>query len=157
MRVWKVSAAGLAIIVWCWIALEDRTTLRLTVLPLNGGCASYFDAPGLKNDLLIDCGAEKSVQSVLKPFLRGQGVNQLEAMLLTHGDVRHAGAAGAVADLFSVEKVYLSPVRFRSTPYRQLIEGLSSPPGRLHTISRPEPLGSWQVLHPERDDHFPQG
>jgi len=156
LRLWKMSAAGLALIAWCWTALEDRSALHLTIVPLNGGCASYFDAPGVKNELLIDCGAEKSVQSIMTPFLRAQGVNQLEAMLLTHGEVRHVGGAAEVADLFSVDKIYVSPVRFRSTVYRQLMERLSSPPGLLHTISRPDPLGSWLVLHPERDDHFPQ-
>jgi competence protein ComEC len=129
---------------------------RLTILPANGGMAINFDAPGRSNDLLVDCGATNSVQSLTKPFLRAQGVNRLPALLLTHGDLRHIGGAELVANLFSVQKLCVSPVRFRSPVYRRILKGYEGKPEKLRTVSRNDQLGNWTVLHPEPGDHFSQ-
>ena len=135
---------------------KQRSVTRLTTLPLNGGMAIYFDAPGRADDLLIDCGATNSVQSVTKPFLRAQGVNRLPALVLTHGDLRHVGGAELVASLFSVGKLCVSPVRFRSPVYRRILQDYSRTPEKLRTVSRDDQLGCWTVLHPDPDDRFPQ-
>jgi competence protein ComEC len=123
---------------------------------LNGGNAVFFDAPGVKNDLLVDCGTTNSVQFVTKPFLRAQGINRLLRLLLTHGDLREVGGAEAIADGFSVNEVCVSPVRFRSPVYRQILSDLSKTPERLRTISQGAELGQWRILHPDPDDHFAQ-
>jgi competence protein ComEC len=156
LRAWKIAALALGMCVWAWQFWQARLVTRLTTLPLNGGMALYFDAPGTANDLLIDCGATNSVQSVTKPFLRAQGVNRLPALVLTHGDLRHVGGAELVADLFSVGKLCVSPVRFRSPVYRRIIQNYSRTPEMLRTISRDDQLGRWTVLHPAPDDRFPQ-
>ena len=61
-----------------------------------------------------------------------------------------------VADLFSVSKICVSPVRFRSPVYRRVLNDLAAQPERLRTISRGDKLGSWIVIHPQRSDRFPQ-
>src|SRR6266568_2967153 len=155
-RVWKTGAFALALLIWCWGYWQERSATRLTILPLRGGWATYFDAPGTKNDLLINCGDARSVESLTKPFLRAQGVNRLQGLLLTHGDSRYVGGAGLVADLFSVPRIYASPVRFRSPAYREVLEQFSRAPRRLQTIGRGDWLGLWTILHPEPSDHFAQ-
>jgi competence protein ComEC len=129
---------------------------RLTILPANGGMAIYFDAPGRANDLLIDCGATNSVQLLIKPFLRAQGVNRLPALLLTHGDSRHVGGTELLANLFSLQKLCVSPVRFRSPVYRRILKDYESTPEKLRTVSRNDQLGFWTVLHPQAGDRFSQ-
>jgi beta-lactamase superfamily II metal-dependent hydrolase len=57
----------------------SRAETKLTVLPLNGGHAVFVDAPGRKNDWLVNCGNDRAVGFTLKPFLRGQGVNRFAA------------------------------------------------------------------------------
>jgi competence protein ComEC len=156
LRAWKVSALVLGVSIWGWQSWQARSLTRLTVLPVNGGMAIHFDAPGLANDLLVDCGASNSVQSVTKPFLRAQGVNHLPALVLTHGDLRHVGGAELADHLFSIGKLFVSPVRFRSPQYRQILKRYSSSPEKLRTVSRNDPLGFWTVLHPDPDDRFPQ-
>jgi beta-lactamase superfamily II metal-dependent hydrolase len=76
------------------------------------GMAVYFDAPGTKNDLLDRLRANQWVSLITKPFLRAQGVNRLSDIALTHGDVHHVGGAKLLVDLFSVKRVWVSPVRF---------------------------------------------
>jgi beta-lactamase superfamily II metal-dependent hydrolase len=129
---------------------------RLSILPANGGMAIYFDAPGTSNDLLVDCGATNSVQFLTKPFLRAQGVNRLPALVLTHGDLRHVGGAELAANLFSLQKLCVSPVRFRSPVYRRILKDYSATPEKLRTVSRNDKVGPWTVLHPEPADHFSQ-
>jgi competence protein ComEC len=156
LRAWKTAALALGVCVWSWQFWQARSVTRLTTLPLNGGMAIYFDAPGRANNLLIDCGATNSVQSVTKPFLRSQGVNRLPALVLTHGDLRHVGGAELAADLFSVGSLCVSPARFRSPVYRRILQDFSRTPGKLRTVSRDDQLGCWTVLHPNRDDRYPQ-
>jgi competence protein ComEC len=156
LRAWKISTLAVGLCIWSWQYWQTHSMTRLTTLPLNGGMAIYFDAPGRANNLLIDCGATNSVQSVTKPFLRAQGVNRLPALVLTHGDLRHVGGAELAANLFSVQRVCVSPVRFRSPVYRKIIKDYSRTPEKLRTVSRNEQLGQWTVLHPDPDDRFPQ-
>jgi competence protein ComEC len=92
-RPWKIATLGLASSVWLWQFCENSSKTRLTILPVNGGTAVHFDAPGHKQDLLIDCGTTNSVAFSTKPFLRAQGVNSLPCLVLTHGDIRHVGGA----------------------------------------------------------------
>jgi len=156
LRTWKIAALLLGVCIWSWQYWQARSVTRLSILPANGGMAVYFDAPGTHNDMLVDCGATNSVQSLTKPFLRAQGVNRLPALLLTHGDLRHVGGAELAANLFAAEKLCVSPVRFRSPVYRQIIKDWSRTPQKLRTVCRGEQLGAWTVLHPEPGDRFSQ-
>jgi competence protein ComEC len=152
----KFATIALLIAIWGWQCSQHTATTRLTILPLNGGAAVFLDAPGSKNDLLVDCGAERAVQLTTKPFLRAQGIDHLQTLLLTHGDVQQIGGAELIVRLFSVGEVGVSPVRFRSPAYRQIVDHLGQIPNKLHTLSRNDRAGPWTVLHPSAEDHFSQ-
>ena len=156
LRAWRITALTVGVLIWCGQFWRESSATRLSILALNGGSAIYFDAPGTRHDLLVDCGTTNAVQFVTKPFLRAQGVNRLPSFLLTHGDLHHIGGAEMVAQLFSAEQVCASPARFRSPAYRKALEQFRRTPGRLHNISRSDRLGGWMVLHPEASDNFPQ-
>jgi competence protein ComEC len=141
---------------WCGYEWRVVSTTKITVLPTGGGTAVYSDLPGRSDDLLIDCGRSNSVQSLVKPFLRAQGVNHLPALLLTHGDVRHVGGAELVAEVFPVSRVCASGVRSRSPAYRRILADFEQVPGKIKTICRNEPLAGWTALHPDPSDHFPR-
>jgi competence protein ComEC len=153
-RIW--SAAALILLaagcLWHWQA--TRGEIKLTVLPLNGGHAVFADAAGRKNDWLVDCGDEKAVESILKPFLRAQGVNRVSRLVLTHGDVQNNGGAELLNQLFGVGELYTSPVHFRSAVYQKMVAEFEKPPARHRIISRGEAAGCWQVLHPAAGDDF---
>ncbi len=123
---------------------------------MGGGLAIYFDPPGGKNDLLIDCGTTNAVQFTTKAFLRAQGLNHLPKLALTHGDLHHIGGAEMVASLFSAKQVCVSPIRFRSPVYRRTLQEFNRTPGKVLTISRGDQLGPWTVLHPAASDRFSQ-
>ena len=152
----KFGVLVLLLGVWGWQFWDYSRETRLTILPLNGGAAVFFDAPGSRHDLLVDCGTSHAAQLTTKPFLRAQGINDLQAILLTHGDSQQIGGAERIIKLFAVKEAEVSPVRFRSPAYREIVDHLGQVPGKLHTLSRNDRSGPWTVLHPAAEDHFSQ-
>lgn len=155
-RLVKISLLGMLFLAWTGQEWREFTTTRLTLIPTDGALAIYLDAPGRKNDLLIDCGNTNTVEAMLKPFLRAQGVNRLHQLVLTHGDIHHVGGAELVTMLFAIRTVDIGPARSRSPVYRRIVEDLRRPPDRLQQISRGQSLGAWNILHPQADDDFPR-
>jgi competence protein ComEC len=152
----KLVCLALLALIWCWQWQREWSATRLTVLPLNGGSAVYFDAPGARNDLLVDCGSTTAVERVLKPFLRAQGVNRLPYLILTHGDLRQMGGAQRLLELVPIKQTATSSARFRSPAYRQMLARLENTPERWRVLDCGCRLDGWRVLHPDRGDHFAQ-
>jgi competence protein ComEC len=156
VRWWAGGSLALLALLWVHHWREERSWARLTVLPLNGGESVYFTPARSSHDLLVDCGNEGAFEFIVKPFLRGQGVNHPATFLLTQGDTRNVGAARRLDEEFAPDKVFISPVSFRSTAYRQLIKYFEERPGSTGILRRGGRLGPWTVLHPDETDHFPQ-
>jgi competence protein ComEC len=152
----KYSLASALVLSWALLCWHEASITRLTILPVNGSQAIFFDPPGVRNDLLLDCGREHFVNSVVKPFLRAQGVNDLAGFVLTQGDARRIGGAELLASAFRITRTYASAVPSRSPAYRRFVEDCRHTPGRLIEVSRDDVIGPWTVLHPERDDRFSQ-
>jgi competence protein ComEC len=151
-RKWKFTSLCLIIAMWCgqWIHFHSQT--HLTVLPLNGGSAIYFDAPGSKNDLLVDCGNDDSVRLVTERYLQAQGVNSLPRIVLTIGAVQEVGGFEQLQSLTPAKKVLTSAVSFRSPAYRKILETTDS---NLRQIVHPnDVIGNWTVLHPNATNKF---
>jgi len=151
-RTLKISVLAALIAVWGWQLWKEYSITRLTILPLDGGSAVFYDPPASKDSLLIDCGPEATADSTVKPFLRAQGRGHLPALLLTHGDARFIGGAKTMVQNFSVDRIITSPVRFRSPDYRQILDESK----HQLKISRGDSLGVWTVLYPNADDNFPR-
>ena len=152
------SAAVLVLIatgyIWHWQATRDE--IRLTILPLNGGQSVFVDAPGRKNDWLVDCGNDNAVEFTLKNFLRAQGVNKIQRLVLTHGDLKSCGGAEQLDGLFDIGELWTSPAKFRSAVYRDTVSEFEKPPARHRIFNCGDAISCWHVLHPAREDNFPR-
>lgn len=149
-----VIASGLAagaLGVWQARAALGHTTL--TVLPLHGAHALFLDAPGRARDCLVDCGSSNAVEFVTRPFLAAQGVNRVQQLVLSHGDLRCFGGLGLLDSELPVGAVAVSEMRFRSSRYRELVARLEKA-GRLRSLKRSDQFGPWRVLHPQPGDRF---
>jgi ComEC/Rec2-related protein len=155
-RIWGVAVLILIGTICFWRWEQSRNETKLTVLPLNGGHCVFVDAPGRKNDWLVDCGNDSAVEFTLKPFLRAQGVNKIPRLILTHGDSRNIGGAESLNELFGVREIYTSSVRFRSRVYREIIAEFEKPPTHHHVINRGDTAGCWRVLYPDVTNDFPR-
>ena len=155
-RLWSAAALGLTIAGYTWQWQNARDEIDLTVLPLNGGHAVFVDAPGRENDWLVDCGNDRAVGFTLKPFLRGQGVNQVQRLVLTHGDLKNVGGAEPLDRLFGVGELWTSRVKFRSAAYREIVAGFETAPARHQILDGGAVTGRWQALHPGAGNNFPR-
>lgn len=133
-----------------------RKNIELTILPLDGGHAEYFNAAGKSQDWLMDCGNTNSVELVMRPFLRAQGVNHLPRLMLTHGDLKHIGGAEELAAEFRCHDIFASSFRFRSVTYRRIFTDLQRAPYHITPIHRDDEAAPWRILHPTKDDESPQ-
>jgi competence protein ComEC len=135
---------------------SSRAETDLTVLPLNGGHAVYVDADGRKNDWLINCGNENAVSFTLKEFLRAQGVNAVPRLVLTEGDMKNAGGARMLGELFSVGELWTSNVKFRSAAYRDAVaafDGGACQQGEHKIFNCGDTVGTWRVLYPDNTNN----
>jgi len=103
-----VVGAGVAFMVW------PKDVVEITALDLPDGMAVFVNAPGERHDWLIDGGGDWSGERVVVPYLRGQGVDRLEAILLTRGDKAHAGGLSGVVEIIPTGRALHSGAGSRS-------------------------------------------
>ena len=155
-RIFALTIALGALLFSLWSWRTESQTVKMTILPLNGGSAIFVDAPGRENDLLIDCGDSHSADLILKPFLRAQGVNKISNVLLTHGDLRHVGGYETIKTNFTITHTFTSPLASRSAAYREILTQLKTKPEDFETVSTGSHVRDWAVLHPQAEDQFAQ-
>jgi ComEC/Rec2-related protein len=143
-------------LVICWLAQRtvENKTARLHFLPLSGGSAVFADNAGSGKSFLFDCGNTNTAESVVKPFLRAQGVNRLDAFALTVGHVQDAGGAKVVLTNFSVGRAFINSARDRSSPYRKVIDEIKQTTP-WQALQAGDDAQGWSVLHPEKSVQFP--
>ena len=142
-----------AIYFWRWENSRDET--KITILPLNGGQAVFVDAAGRKNDWLVDCGDENAVNFTLKNFLRAQGVNKIQHLVLTEGDLKNCGGAELLDEDFGVGELWTGGAKFRSGIYKEIISGFEKS-NRHRIFNYGDETGAWKILAPEATNNFPR-
>ena len=85
---------------------------EFTVFDLGDGGATHLRVGA--RDWLFDCGHSHRYPRTILPYLRSRGINQLDALLLSHGDVDHIGSAVEVLADFSPRLIVDSPLKDRS-------------------------------------------
>lgn len=145
---WPVVIVILALGV-CWLAprMTESKIAHLHCLPLNGGAALFADNAGAGQSQLFDCGNAHAVESVIKPFLRAQGVNSLDAFALTVAHVQDGGGAEALLTNFPARRVFINAIRGRSSSYRQTIDAVKRNAG-CQPLQAGDDAQGWSVLHP---------
>ena len=70
---------------------EERRLLTIDVMGIGGESSLLVSDPSRK--WMIDSGGQRTFRRQVLPLLREKGINQLDCLLLTHGDSGHIGAA----------------------------------------------------------------
>eukprot|EP01031_Cornospumella_fuschlensis_P051520 gene51520-63006_t len=170
---WMVSAAtwfsGLPMAnVHVDLGFESRPApVEMRVFQLPGGGAANHVRNG-KSQWLLDCGNADAWRRVVFPYLREEGVNHLDGLILSHGDVSHVGAAPQVLKAMKVTHLHTSrhePWRY-DPPFSSLrqLSLLASPDSALWRrhgvddeiyLGDPAPLRvTARVLHPQGVDVY---
>jgi competence protein ComEC len=151
---WPASFAIFALVLG-WLAqwsAENRVA-RFYFLPLQGGAAICATRAGPGKPVLFDCGNPRIAESVVKPFLAAQGINSLDALILTVGHVQDIGGAEIILTHFPARRVFLNPARDRSSAYRQNIDHIKSA-APFQDVSAGDNARGWTVLHPPPSARF---
>jgi ComEC/Rec2-related protein len=152
-RTWygPVTAGVGLLLLGCWERQGDPAALRVVALPARGGQVVWVEEG--RSRWLVDTGDARTVAGLTTPFLRAQGVRRLPSVILTHGDIRHAGGVVELAGVFPVGQLVVSPVRFRSKAYREGVEAVGGAEGtRQVTLASGDLWEGWRVLHPGQGD-----
>jgi competence protein ComEC len=150
LRYFTAGVLGTALVIYCFPILQSRDSLKLTVLPAGGGSIFIHDhAAGER--ILVNAADERGAKMVLCPFLHATGINSIDALLLTHASVRHAGGTGVLLNDTPPRKVIASSQRFRSGPYNSALQELDKNGVYRRFMGENELAGRWQMLHPPVD------
>ncbi len=148
-RKWKIGFVVGLCLIWSAHWLWERPATRLTVLPVDGGHAIYLRGPGRGNGWLIDCGGISSVDNLLKPYLRAQGVNRLPNFLLTHGEADFSGGTQLACDLFRPRNIYVPSVHYLSPDYNIFLAAMKTNSALHPPVHAGDQLGPFIAFFPE--------
>jgi len=128
---------------------------ELALLDVGEGESLYLRLPDQKN-ILIDTGGLRFYDigsSVVAPFLLGQGVRNIDTVILTHSDFDHSGGLRSIADSLSIGEVWWNGYssKKKSNKIEKLAEDLAGIP--FHVVKRGDYLEGngyrIEVLHPD--------
>jgi len=97
--------------------------LEINALDLKSGGALHVRTP--ESDWLFDTGSLRDYDRVVRQYLRSKGVDQLDGLVLTHGDAGHMGGAGGALLDFRPRLLIDAATADRSPTHRRLIAGLA--------------------------------
>ena len=87
-------------------------------MDLGDGGAIHVRAGGC--DWLLDCGDDSRYDHTVLPYLRSRGVNRLDGLVLTHGNVKYIGAGTTALGDFRPYLLAESTLQDRSSTRRNL-------------------------------------
>lgn len=134
---------------------KNEPLCEITVLDFGNGGAAHIRTSG--NDWMLDCGHTRNYTRTLLPYLRSRGINQLDGLILTHGDASHLGAAQELLADFAPKEIAESPLPDRS-PVRKRLQKMLAESGRPRRLvlrgDRIDLSGSvsLSVLYPAADN-----
>jgi competence protein ComEC len=110
---------------------------EVTVIDVGQGDSIFIKLPYNRGNYLIDTGGNIVFpeaewkrrknkydvgQDVLVPFLKSKGVQSLDLLILTHGDLDHIGGSFSLLNELKVKKIVLPSVLEKSLPEKKLIK-----------------------------------
>ncbi len=99
---------------------DDGKSLRIDTTGIRGESASLVTLPG-KGHWMIDSGSESTFRWQMLPILRSRGINQLDGIILSHGDHGHIGAIPMVLSRFNPGIVLESSLKNRARVYKEIL------------------------------------
>ncbi|MBD3184499.1 DNA internalization-related competence protein ComEC/Rec2 [Candidatus Poribacteria bacterium] len=132
-----LSGFGILVIILWGLALTHKGNIvEVTFLDVGHGDSIFIDLPGNRN-ILIDGGLYNTWiedgklltvdkgKSVVIPFLRYKGVNNLDMVVSTHPHSDHVGGLISLIDEIEVKEVLTGSYGLKTSTYRKFLEKLN--------------------------------
>lgn len=131
--------------VWSEV-VRDQQQLVVTMLDVGQGDASFVHFPNGKN-LLVDAGPSFSRQDAgerhLVPFLRRQGVEKLDMVIVSHPHADHIGGLPTVLRSMPVEKIVFADTAYTDRLFRKLLRLVDSLEVSITVVKRGDVLADF--------------
>lgn len=100
---------------------ESADVLKVQVLKVGKADAMVLTCG--ESTMIIDCGEEEDGLEVLK-YLEGQGISEVDVLMITHFDKDHVGGADTVVEGIPVKRVILPSYAGTGTDYMDFMAAL---------------------------------
>ncbi|MBQ1787083.1 MAG: DNA internalization-related competence protein ComEC/Rec2, partial [Turicibacter sp.] len=110
---WKVIL--ITIILLLEITQKFQPTSKVTFLDVGQGDSTVIQSPYQQCNIVVDTGGKVSFtgestsifNQTLKPYLLGEGIRQIDFLILSHGDYDHIGEANELLKTFNVKHLVI--------------------------------------------------
>ncbi len=117
----------------------DASEAQVHFIDVGQGDATLITCGG--HAMLIDAG-ENDKGTAVQLYLKKQGVDRLDYLVLTHPDADHIGGADVILTKFTVGKVFMADYEKDNRTYREVIQALAD---RKMKWSTPAPGQSYSL------------
>ncbi|MDO9547337.1 MAG: ComEC/Rec2 family competence protein, partial [Candidatus Marinimicrobia bacterium] len=125
MKIRKILVFGLLIYgnIIVWKTVFEKPQMTVTFLDVAQGDAALIQLPN-KQTILIDAGDRTFRRDygelVVAPFLKREGIRQIDALILTHPHSDHIGGAPTIIRNFKINQIWESGIIAGSRIYREI-------------------------------------
>lgn len=105
------------------VADEDVSGMEVHFIDVGQGDATLIKVGD--HAMLIDCG-ENDKGTAVQLYLKKQGVEHLDYLVLTHTDSDHIGGADVIISKFNIGQIFLSDFKKDNKTYRDLMDSMKS-------------------------------
>lgn len=127
-RSWALQAILLALLPagWVWFrASGSKPALTVVFLDVGQGDCIVVRTPN-EHVLIVDAGSitpeDDMGRRIVLPYLRAQGINRVDALLLTHPDDDHVGGAVSLLERIPIGRLLISGLPSISPVYAHVLE-----------------------------------
>jgi len=107
------------------LVLDTADSGAAHIITAAGSSSPSSESNAQKSTWLVDTGSAAAFAHSVEPALRSRAINQLDGLIITHGDLRHIGGTPLVLERFQPKRWLQSTLPNRS-PVRRIIEETSA-------------------------------
>ncbi len=146
-----------------WAYAQSRSFWKepasVTYMDVGQGDGALIRLPGA--DILVDAGPIEAGRNVILPYLRSQGINRLDIVVITHPDLDHYGGLTYVAEHMEIGRVVYPGIEADTHAWKDLHALLAKRGVPMTDVHRGQQLYGYpridfSVLSPGYPDQFPE-